>query len=185
MAPRHGFASNISLFLLLLAACAPAQPPPDVSLAQRQSDGYGLLYNLMSDESQVGQIFSIKHADDSVGDLVRQVGDTCTAAKAKLEYFSRTDPEINLAVTNLPQIEQRSRDITASRTRNILLFSSGTQFETRLLFTQAQAMGYATALCDALREKERNLMRIEFLKTLSQESTDLHGRLMGMLTYKP
>ncbi len=167
-------------FLLNACTCRPA--PPDTGILQQQVDGYGILYGLMKDESKVGQIFVIKHAPDSVGDLVRQVGDTCKAAQAKLQSFSVSDPALNLGDTNLPEIEQRSRDITASLTARELLFSDGKKFQLHLLFTQAQAMGYAVALCDALRDHERNPQRKEFLRTLSAECSGLHDRLMAMLT---
>jgi hypothetical protein len=175
----------LSLIALLVTGCASKPGPPDIGILHQQVDGYGILYGILKDEADVGKIFVIKHADDSVGDLVRQVGSTCTAARDKLETYSKLDPNLGLNLTNLPAIEVQSRDITASRTERKLLLSSGAEFELNLIFTQAQAMNYVHTLCDALSEHEQNADRKEFLKTLSQESGILHDRLMAMLTVKP
>ena len=171
-----------ALIAFFITGCSCKPGPPDLGTLRQQDDGYGILYGILKDESQVGQIFVIKHADDRVGDLVRQVGDTCKAATEKLDAFAKTDPTFALDLTNLPAIEVRSRDITASRTTKQLLLSDGKTFELRLIFTQAEAMNYIHTLCDALRDHEQDPRRREFLITLSQESADLHDRLMAMLT---
>ena len=176
----------LGLITISLTACAATPTPPtNGGLIHQQNEGYSILYQLMKDESQVAGIFAIKHADDSVGDLIRQIAQTCKIAQQQMQTFPKTDNQIEFDEPDLPLIEQRSRDLTAKREAEVLLFSGGKSFERRLIFTQAQAMGYATELCKALDENETDPIRKEFLKTLADQCDNLFDRLMAMLTVTP
>jgi hypothetical protein len=82
-------------------------------------------------------------------------------------------------------MEQKSRDLQASVDTHALLFSSGKQFEVRLIFTQAQAMDYAVQLSKALGEVETDPARKSFLANMVHRCTDFHDRLMNLLTVNP
>ena len=138
-------------FSLALAGCAASashhQPSRAIGASDRQTtEGYSVLYKLMSDESRVGGIFFIKKADESISAPIKELSLACKAAKKRLEDFRDADNRLNFEMSGLPYMEQRSRALEASYDQHLLLFSSGKEFERTLVFTQAQAMGYAMQL---------------------------------------
>jgi hypothetical protein len=181
---------RIQLFLLTcavaLGGCAETHEPLSANggLFRQKNEGYSLLYKLMSDESKVGQIFIIKHADPPVGDLVKQIGDACKSAQAEMEQFPQKDRRVEYDVADLPFIEQKSRDLAAHADTKALLESSGKTFELRLLFTQAQAMSYGRDLCEALAADETDPLRKGFLNDLSKQCGQFYDSLMDLLAVK-
>lgn len=171
---------------LALSGCAESVKPPSANggLFRQKNEGYSILYHLMSQESDVAKIFIIKHASDQVGDVVKQVAATCQAAKAQMDEFPRKDNRIEYDVSDLPYIEQSSRDLAQKADTKALLERSGKEFELELVFTQAQAMMYARDLCDALAGDEDDPLRKAFLNDLSKQFSRLTDSLMELLEVK-
>jgi hypothetical protein len=151
--------------------------------ARVRNEGYSLLYQLLSQESDAAKILIIKHADPPIADLIREIAITAGQTKKELELFHEKDRRLSFEMTNLPQIEQKSRSAIESTVTKGLLFSSGKKFEVRFLFTQAQAMNYAAHLAQVLHDQEANPVRKKFLTKLSQQCTTLHDRVMELLKY--
>jgi hypothetical protein len=173
-----------TLFLAItLTGCAHTIATDAGAIHERNS-GYSLLDKLMNDEKDVGKIFIFKHADDSVGNLVREIGNFCGAASKELDDFAKADPQLRFDEPDLPKIEQKSRDLQASDDENALLFSSGTNFEKRLIFTQAQATNYARQLARALTDEETDPARKKFLENMATQCAEYHDRLMALLIVK-
>jgi hypothetical protein len=172
------------IFLAAGCAATPKAPSENGGMFRERNEGYSLLYRLMGDESKVGEIFIIKHADDSVGGLVKEIGAACTGAKKQMEAYPAMNNRIEFDVPDLPKVEQESRDLEAKTQEKNLLMSSGKTFELRLVFTQAQAMEYAKDLCDALIAREDNVQIKAFLTALSLQCAGFHQRLMDLLTVK-
>lgn len=135
----------------------------------------------MNDESEVGKIFILKSADDSVKSVVKEIGSACEAAKKQMDEFPKQNIRIEYDVPDLPYMEKRSRDLQAKDDERALLTTSGKEFERRLIFTQAEATNYAMQLCKALNEKETDPGRKSFLENLAKQFSDFHGRLMNLL----
>jgi hypothetical protein len=182
----------VTLLLLGSGACTPNHPAPassgsssedDVSYRAR-NEGYSILYKLMSDESDVGMLFWLKHADDSVTILVKAVGERCQAAKKQMDQFAASDKHIQLNAADLPEVEQKCRDLEADEKRHELLSSSGKEFELYLIFSQAEAMSYADNLCVAMEKVEDNPIRKKFLVELGKQAGDFHERFMKLLMAK-
>ena len=57
------------------------------------------------------------------------IASTCGQAKKELELFHEKDRHLNLEMTNLPEIEQKTRAAIESTETKQLLFSSGKKFE--------------------------------------------------------
>jgi hypothetical protein len=190
--PRiHMPLNNCKTFILLLcpvvlAACASTDKPPSANggIFRQHNEGYSLLYKLMSDDSRVSGIFFLKHADESVGGLVKEIANFCDAAKKRMDEFPKSDRRIEFDVSDLPYMEQRSRDLQAKEDEKALLGSSGKEFELRLIYTQAQAMGYAVQLSDALAEQEDDPVRKSFLADVSRRCGAFHDSLMKLLAVK-
>ena len=151
--------------------------------ARVRNEGYSLLYQLLSQESDAAKILIIKHADPPIADVIKKIANTCGQAKKELELFHEKDRHLNLEMTHLPEIEQKTRAAIESTVTKQLLFSSGKKFEVRFLFTQAEAMNYAAHLAQVLHDQEDNPVRKEFLAALSERCTTLHDRVMGLLKY--
>jgi hypothetical protein len=168
-----------------LAACSSTHPPSENGgLIREHNEAYSLLYKMMSDESKVDQIFALKHADDSVANVVKDIAAFCSVAKQKMDAFPKSDPHIEYDVADLPKLEQKARDKESDIDTKALLFSNGEKFEVRLLFTQAQAMQYVRNLASTLADEEDNPERKSFLNDMSHRCSDLYDRLMKLLTVK-
>ena len=175
---------------LLLFACAvalggcsstPKPPSENGGLFRQHNEGYSLLYKLMKDESDVGEIFIIKSANEPVKSLVKEIGSACQAASNRMDEFPKQNNRIEYDVPDLPYMEQRSRDLQARDDEKALLTSSGKEFDARLIFTQAEATNYAMQLCKALDEKETDPGRKSFLENLATQCGDFHNQLMNLL----
>jgi hypothetical protein len=178
--------SYICFGAMALVGCATTTKPPSENggMFRERNEGYSLLYKLMSDESKVGEIFIIKGADDSVKGLVKEIGAACTDAKKQMDGFPLANDRIEYDVSDLPRLEQESRDLEAKEDEKQLLTSSGKTFELRLIFTQAQAMGYAVNLCQSVAAHEDDAGRTEFLTNLSKQCAGFQQRLMDLLIVK-
>jgi hypothetical protein len=135
----------------------------------------------MSDESQVGGIFVLKSADPAVANLVKQIGTDCLGYKNQLEDFAKADKGIEFDVADLPPVEKESRGLIAASQTHDLLFSSGKDFQLRLLLTQIQAMDYASHLSQAIEKHEDDPARKKFLADMSKHCADLHDELVKLL----
>jgi len=175
------------LIALAMSGCASTPKPPSENggMFRRRNEGYSLLYKLMQDESRVKDIFFLKQADDSVGSVIKDVSHFCEYAKTQMDEFPKKDNRIEYDVSDLPRMEQDSRDLEAKEDEQELLGSSGKPFELRLIFTQAQAMEYAVQLANALQPIEDNTDRRNFLVYVAQQCGELHTRLMALLEVKP
>jgi len=194
--PPHSTAaimkSSTGVFVTLLVCalagigCATVQkilPTTAWHQGRVRNEGYSLLYQLMSQESDAAKLLIIKHTDPPIADLIKEIASTCTQAQKDLELFKKTDRHLSFVMPNLPQIEQKTRAAVESTVTKELLFSSGKKFEVRFLFTQAEAMNYAAHLARVLHAQETDPLRQKFLTTLAAQCTTLHDRLMELLKY--
>jgi hypothetical protein len=168
---------------MALAGCSTTPKPPSENggLFRERNEGYSLLYNLMSDESKASEIFILKHADEPVGGLVKEIAAACQAAKKQMDSFPGANNRVEYDVPDLPRLEQESRDLEAKEEAKDLLTSSGKAFELRMIFTQAEAMGYAVNLCQAILAHEDDAGHKQFLTNLSNQCAAFQQRLLELL----
>jgi hypothetical protein len=173
---------------LLVSGCAsssaPAAPPISANHDRELLEGYGLLYKLVSDDSQVNGILIIKSAAAPVKSLVDKIAKTCKDAKSQLDDFARSDSLLHYDVRDLPAVEEESRTAEAGKEQGQLIGSSGKTFESRLLVSQVQAMSYASDLAKSLATHESDAGRKEFLNSLSGQCSDLSTEAMDLLEGK-
>jgi hypothetical protein len=136
----------------------------------------------MGDESNVSKLLIIKHADEPVAGLVKEIAAAARAAKKQMDEFAKSDAGLTYDNTGLPEVEQASRDHTAKVDAKQLLTSSGKSFELHLVFTQAEATSYAAEIAAALEARDDNSARKTFLANLSKQFNQFHDRLMNSLT---
>jgi hypothetical protein len=170
----------------VLSACAPLEPsategaPTKVNVSEF-SEGYGLLYDLVSKEKQSSLLSIIKTMSPELKSLLERISETSKATAKELETLVKIDPTRNLKVTNLPRIEQATRDSIDKETSKELLQSKGVDLEFHMLSSQLPAMNYAAHLARSLAVVETNPRRREFLLQTDRKFSDLHGQVYKML----
>jgi hypothetical protein len=184
MKQRAWIYGTLIVCALAVTGCSTVQKIPPIAAwhkARARNEGYSLLYQLMKQDSDVAKILIIKHADPPVADLIKEIASTCGEAKKELEQLHEKDRHLSFEMTNLPEMEQKTRTAIESTVTKQLLFSSGKTFEHRLLFTQAESMNYAAHLSQVLHEQEDNADRKSFLATLSERCTTLHDKAIDLM----
>src|SRR6266478_9678941 len=88
------------LFAAILAGCnsTPTPPPAPAGSAdafRQMNEGYSLLYRLMRDESDVGKIFILKRASDSVSAPIKEIGNAAQAARKKMDELAKQDSRLS------------------------------------------------------------------------------------------
>ena len=175
--------------LLALGACAQNAPPPAAAAAaggpiRSRNEGYSILHKLMDDESGVSKLLIIKHADEPLAGLVKQIAAACNSAKEEMDKWAASDKLIEFNVPDLPPAETAVRKQTADADTKALLFNSGKNFELRLAFTQIQAMNYGAELCRAIEPNEDDPGRKQFLTNLAKQCDGFSDQLMNLLAEK-
>jgi hypothetical protein len=168
-----------------LSGCAVGEGNDAGKIEFRQrNEGYSLLYKMMDDESQVEKLLIIKHADEPVKEVIKEISEFGAYSKKQLEEFAKSDRLLGFETPDLPAVEQKSRDIARSEDTKKLLFSSGAEFQLYLVYTQAEAMQYSSRLAAALAQTEKIPERKTFLEGMSKRSQVLAGNLMALMTVK-
>ena len=184
MKRRTWVCGTLLVCALAVTGCATVQkvlPTAAWHQARVRNEGYSLLYQLLSQDSDVAKILIIKHADSPVADVIKEIASTCGQAKKELDLFHEKDRHLSFEMANLPEFEQKTRAAIQSTVTKQLLFSSGKTFENRLLLTQVESMNYAAHLAKVLHEQEDNANRKDFLATLSERCTTLHNKAIDLL----
>ena len=153
------------------------------------SNGYALLYQLMSDEQNVSKLHYIKHEQPDVKELINNVATACGLAAKQLEQFDQEDGGADLKALDLPPGEQTTRDAIASTKKWDLLGHGGEHFELSLLLTQSEAMNYGWHLAEVAAKNDSRPERARFLKTLSEQMKvfykDIYALLMTRINEGP
>jgi hypothetical protein len=183
------YASGLSITLAaiwVLAGCAILEPrakesaPTQVNVSAI-SEGYALLYGLVSKEKQSSQLSIIKKESPELKSLLERISETSKATATELEILARLNPPLNLKVTHLPRLEQAARESIDTETSKEILRSEGVDLEFNMVSSQLAAMNYAAHLARSLAVVETNPRRKEFLQQTDRKFSDLHGRVYQML----
>jgi hypothetical protein len=147
-----------------------APQPQNVERIQLRSNAAGLLFDLLEDEKNVGEIFVVKSSSAKVINLVKLISATALVNEKELTQLAEADPGLNLKSMGLPPGETAARAAESKSEEYDLLFSSGTNFEFNLLLTQAQAEDYGWHLAKVAADNS----------TLMSERKSFTGMSMGM-----
>lgn len=178
--------SRILVLLLAMSACAPTKtrPPPSGDAPRNSvSEGYALLYELVSKQSGLDKALVMGGMGTDGKALIREIAEASKSAAAKIEAFAKADASLDLKHTALPEVEVRARSATESAATKHLLFA-GKEFELRLLVTQADATEYGRMLAKELREVDQDRERRAWLKEFSAQYGKLRDRVEGRLTVR-
>src|ERR1041384_3343640 len=125
------------VFALGVVGCASVQEKvPFVGEKYRiRNEGYSLLYELASKQSDVDKILMVKHTQPKIAALIKEIAQTFVQGKGELEHFAQKDSGLSLRSIHLPALERKTRDSIESSTTKTLLFASGKEFDFQLLLT--------------------------------------------------
>jgi hypothetical protein len=176
----------VVLLVLLTAGCAVLEPrakenaPTHVNVSAI-SEGYALLYDLVSKEKQSSLLSIIKKESPEFKSLLERISDTSKATATELEALARINPPLNIKVMHLPRLEQATRESIDKQTSKEILHSTGVALEFNIVSSQLAAMNYAAHLARSLAVVETNPRRKEFLQQTDRKFSDLHGQVYKML----
>lgn len=145
------------------------------------SNGYALLYQLVSDEQNVSKLHYFKHEQPDVKDLVNQIAAASAVAVKQLEAYDREDGGADLKDQELPPGEQTTRDAIASTKKWDLLGHTGEHLELSLLLTQSEAMNYGWHLAEVAARNDSRPERARYLKALSEQMKGFYKDIYQLL----
>jgi hypothetical protein len=184
---KHASGLSITLAVIwILSGCAILEPrakedgPTNVNVSEI-SEGYALLYDLVSKEKQSSLLSIIKKESPELKSLLERISDTSKATAKELETLARKSPPLNLRVTHLPRIEQAARESIDKETSREVLHSKGVDLEFNMVSSQLAAMNYAAHLARSVALVETNPVRKEFLQRTDRKYSELHGQVYKML----
>jgi len=170
----------------VLSGCAILEPrtkedaPTNVNVSEI-SEGYALLYDLVSKEKQSSLLSIIKKESPELKSLLERISETSKATAKELETLARINPPLNLKVTHLPRIEQATRESIDKETSKEMLHSKGVDLEFNMVSSQLAGMNYAAHLARSVAAVETNPVRKEFLRRTDRKFSELHGQVYKML----
>ena len=182
-APSRLLATTFLSLSLCQAGCSLFEKEPEAPAVGEspRNQGYSLLYGLVSRQKDVDKLLLIKSETPEVQTVIKKIAAATANATARLEEFAKKDSSLELEVESLPVPEQKTRSaIESSKTRS-LLFSGGSQFEVRLLLSQAQGMSYGGHLAEVVSGLDSDPERKQYLSDLSVELLKLHDAVLGIL----
>ncbi|MBI1337870.1 MAG: hypothetical protein GC164_13040 [Phycisphaera sp.] len=190
MKARHPFRQSGVIILVLLVGMAlsvvgcvgQGKAPVDVSVeSQRFIEGYSLLHGVLSDEAGVGGLTLIKKYDPATEKLLKDIAAAAGGAKKYLEVNRDKLGEVGVRFDRpgLPEVEVRSRDWIAGRSRNAILF--GGQSELHAILSQRDATQYLASLADTLADLEPAGPHRDWLEQQAKVFLSFYDRALSLL----
>jgi len=156
-------------------------PQAERSQAAVLTEGYSLLYDVVSKQKNADLLLKLRDAKPAVRDVVTamaeeagNLSDWLEQRKDQLESES-----IELDAANLPELEAAARQAIESDTTKQLLF--GDRLEPRLLVSQMKSAAYLSALAWELADRETSQDRAEWLNRFAERMTELHSRAAALI----
>jgi hypothetical protein len=183
------YTSGLSITLAaigVLSGCATLETrakegaPTHVNAAER-SEGYALLYDLVSKEKHSSLLSIIKKESPELQSLLERIAETSKVTARELETSATLDPPLSLKATHLPRIEQAARESIDKETSKEILHSKGVDLEFNMISSQLAGLNYAAHLARSLAVVETNPRRKQFLQRTDHKFSELHGEVYKML----
>lgn len=173
-----------ALFLITLGCQDPLVQERQFSddNAAMLTEGYSLLYHVVSQQKDAHRLFIMRNAAPMVRDSVTAVAQECGQLyewlghrKSDLETIS-----IRFDAADLPQIEAESRETIAIETAAELLLDN--EFERCILLSQIKSTQYLSALARAIATYESSDARRDRLKRFASRMSELHDQMTDLVT---
>jgi hypothetical protein len=145
------------------------------------SEGYSLLYDLLSKEKHSSLLSIIKKESPELKSLLEKVSETSKATTKELDSLAKLNPPVTLKAPHLPRLEQAARESIRDEKGKELFHSNGVDLEFNMVSSQLAGMNYAAHLARTLAAVETNPVRKEFLQRTDRNYSKLHGQMYKML----
>lgn len=145
---------------------------------QERNEGYSLLYEVVSKQSDLSKILLVKGVGTNTTALVNDISDSAARIQKQLDAFAKEDKNLRVREKVLPTLEVQTRDAIAVTTTKELVLSRGREFEVNLLLTQVYALRYGAQLAKQLQELEDNKERRECLGQMAKQWEELRRRVI-------
>jgi len=161
-------------------AALPSQPAPPAADGKLQirNNAASLLSDLLKQEQNVGKVLIIKDASPRIAGTIKLIAATAAAHERELEEMAAKDPALILTALDLPPGEVAAREGTATTTKHALLFSSSSNFEFNLLYSQAQAESYGWHLAAVAASNCSQPKEAQVFNTISQTMERLNHEVL-------
>ena len=177
------------LVICVLMGCT-ARPGPAVGDGTitpeqlRVSQGYALLYELVSKQSGLDKVFVLGGGvSDETRALILEIDAASEQAAVMIPSFAESDPWIDLRTSGLPTAEVESRQSAEASITRRLLFA-GKEFELRLLLSQAEATGYCESLARSIASMDHDPRRRKWLSEFADSCERYARRVEGRLAVR-
>jgi hypothetical protein len=145
---------------------------------ETRNNAASLLYDLLGNEKNVSKILIVKSNSESLGRLIKAISEQSADYQKHLDGLASNDVNLNLQVSELPPGEKAARAAAAKTEEHELLFSSGKEFEFKLLLTQAEALSYGGHLAFVAAKNSSQLEEVHIFTMMSQTMNQLHDQVM-------
>lgn len=169
------------LLAALLGCAGTTAPSSRPRPAAPTGHGWALLHEILGQERQVSKLLLIKEERRALESVIDAIAETCDGAYEQVEELAEQDPRLDLSDTGLPAEELRTREAIAATRRDQLLAEGGRDFEIQLLWSQNEALTYASHLADTLARSEPNAARLAFVRELWKDLTRLQHDVQALL----
>lgn len=173
--------------VFLVSACQSPPPPVRVMATASQNtrnNSYSLLHQVLEQEKDVSMLRFIKHENQGLKDLIKEVARAAKNGADHLEEFAKQDSSLALDHYDLPPGEKETRASISSRDEKDLLHDSGGKFELILILTQIDALNYASHLAKVAAHNDSRPERIQYLLNLSDEMKNFHDQLVAQISLR-
>jgi hypothetical protein len=170
--------------VLFIMGCRAPHTAPAENAAERidlRNNAASLLYDLLGDEQNVSKLLIIKRDREQLHRVIKSIASSADANRKALEQLMKQDPSLDLKATALPRGERAARAAESETKRKELLAATGTEFEFKLLLTQAEALAYGAHLAKVAAQSEAQPERAKAFTAVSTEMQRLHGNVIALL----
>ena len=146
-----------------------------------------MLYKDLDDLSKIHLIFLVKSEAKPVNDITTAVTEYADSLKSTLERVARDYPAVNIKLTPLPVIEQRTRE--AMGKDRVLSFApvvglTGESFDRRVLQSLEGLLNHLRFSAKALADEEPEPSLKQIATTAHDKLDQLYKQVVDMLTEK-
>ncbi|MDQ2696955.1 MAG: hypothetical protein M3Z21_16580 [Pseudomonadota bacterium] len=167
-----------------LAGCALLERPSPAPVDREYpvaTQGYTLLYEVVSKQKLSDKLLLIKIESDAVDAVIGEIAEDAARIEDQLKDIARQDPEIDLDRPILPEMEVRKRASVQAERLKDLLGSTGRDFERLLLLTQSGTLNQTRHLAREMVKAESDPQRKAFWEDVQRQYDDNYANLVQLL----
>jgi hypothetical protein len=145
------------------------------------SEGYTLLYEVVSIQKHTDKLLLIKLESDEVDAVISEVSEYAAKLEGQLIKLAKQDSSLDLDRKVLPEMEIKKRESVEAERLKELLEMTGKGFERELLLTVSGPLNQSRHLARVMREAETSAARKAFWKDVQEHLDDQYRKVVRLL----